>query len=172
MGYSSLDSDIVLDDIDESIALDDIDYSFDDKELQAGYPTTLMGGRDGVIYQLNHGGTDNGEPIEFEAVSGRWNPYVEEGHKARLGWIDFLVDTDAAVSFDVSLYLDTDTAPYNVVTVTCEPDSSLDSGKTWKRVFCGAVGMFHRIKISNNAANNRPRIHAIIPYFDRAGRVF
>jgi len=172
MGYSSLDSDIVLDDIDESIALDDIDYSFDDKELQAGYPTTLLGGRDGVIYQLNHGGTDNGEPIEFEAVSGRWNPYVEEGHKARLGWIDFLVDADEAVSFDVSLYLDTDTAPYNVVTVTCEPDSSLDSGKTWKRVFCGAVGMFHRIKISNNAANNRPRIHAIIPYFDRAGRVF
>lgn len=171
LGYSSMEEDLVLDEIDASIALDDIDYSFDDKELQAGYPTTLMGCRDGYVYQLNTGGADNGSAIAFEAKSGRWNPFVEEGLKARLGWIDFLVDADETVTFDVAFYLDTDSSFFKTVTVTCE-GSDLDDGKVWKRVFCGAVGKFHQIKISNNAANNRPRIHAIVPYFDKAGRMF
>jgi len=171
LGYSSLESDLILDEIDASIALDDIDYSFDDKELQAGYPTTLMGCRDGYIYQLNTGGDDNGSAIAFEAKSGRWNPFVEQGQKARLGWIDFLVDADESVTFDVDFYLDTDSSSFKTVTVTCD-GGDLDDSKVWKRVFCGAVGEFHRIKISNSATNNRPRIHAIIPYFDKAGRVF
>jgi hypothetical protein len=165
LGYSSLPSDVLLDDIDE--VLDNLDYSFDDKELQAGYPTTLMGCRDGYIYQLNYGGEDNGSAIEFEALSGRWNPHIEEGYKARFGYVEFLVDVDQNVSFNVEFYLDQQTSAYKTLTVTCTGTGE----KVWKRLTIGAVGQFHRIRITNNAKNNRPRIHAIVPYFRRAGRI-
>ena len=169
MGYSSLDSDLILDDIDEE--LDSLDYSFDDRTLQAGYPVTLMGCRDGYVYQLNKGGDDDGAAIEFFAKSGRWNPYIEKGEKARLGWIDFLVDVDEEITFDVQFYLNTDVDSYKTVTVTCD-GSDISEDKVWKRVFCGSVGRFHKITITNNASSNRPGIHAIVPYFKSAGRLF
>lgn len=168
LGYSSMTDDTYIDDIEDVI--DTLDYSFDDKELQAGYPTSLMGTRDGYIYQLNNGGSDAGTAIEFYAVSSRWNPYVLEGYKARLGWIDFLVDSGSGVSFDVQFYLDTDREIYKTVTVNCT-GGNLDDEKVWVRVKCGAVGKFHKIKITNDAIANRPVIHAIIPYFKKAGKM-
>jgi len=163
MGYSSLESDLILDDIDD--ALDDIDYSFDDKSLQAGYPTTLFGTSGGMIYKMNDTGADNGADIEFSAVSGQWNPFTEQGLKARLGWIDFLVDVDSDVTFDVENYINTDTSYFQLKTVTCEAVDGSDD-MAWHRVFVGAEAAFHRINITNNASANRPRIHAIVPYFE------
>jgi hypothetical protein len=167
LGYSSLESDLTWDDISET--WDNSDWSWDDRTLQAGYPTTLMGDTSGLIFQLNDGGSDNGSAIEFEAISGRWNPYVIEGRQARLGWIDFLVDRDIGASFDVLLYLNSETSSYQTSTVTCT-DTGTSRDKVWKRVYTGAIADFHRIEITNNAVANRPRIHAIIPYFKPAGR--
>jgi len=35
----------------------------------------------------------------------------------------------------------------------------------WKIAYAGAEGDFHMIGLGNNASANRPRIHAIVPYF-------
>ena len=167
LGYSALESDVTWD---LSDAWEDIDWSWDEKSLQSGYPTTLMGSQDGKIYTLNDGGADDGSAIEFQAISSRWNPYIEEGRKARLGWIEFLIDKDSGASFDVKFYLNSESSPYQTEEVACtETGTSRD--KVWKRVECGAVGDFHRIEITNNATSNRPRIHAIVPYFEKAGRI-
>jgi len=41
--------------------------------------------------------------------------------------------------------------------------------RAWHRVYIHATAYTHRINLTNNALNNRPRIHAIVPYFKPAG---
>lgn len=168
LGYSALESDVTWGDVDD--AWGDIDWSWGDKSLQAGYPTTLMGSHDGKVYQLNNTGADDGSDIEFEAVSGQWNPYIKEGRKAVLGWIDFLVDVGANVTFDVLSYINTDATAIQTETVTCTAVEGSDD-MALHRVYVGAEGRFHQIKLTNNASNNRPRIHAIIPYIKKGAPI-
>ena len=169
LGYSSLESDITWNDVGD--AWEDIDWSWSEKSLQAGYPTTLMGGRDGKLYQLNTGGADDGEDIEFEAVGGRWNPFFLEGKKAWLSRIDFLVDIDAAVSFDVEFFKDTESSAYKTSTITCTAVGS-GADKTWHRINVNQTGTFHRIKITNDASSQRPRIHCVMPWMQVAGPIY
>lgn len=170
MGYSTLESTLSLDDM-VGISLDDLDYSFDDKELAAGYPTTLMGCRDGWVYKLNDGGADDGEAIECSAKFGRWNPYFKKGFKAVLGWVEFLVDTNANASFDVKFYADSENSSYKTETIECTETGTLRD-KVWKIAYAGAEGDFHMLELGNNASANRPRIHAIVPYFRRGAPIF
>lgn len=169
MGFSNVESDLTWDDVAE--AWKDIDYSWNAGQAKSGFPTTLMGNHAGKIFQLNFSGSDDTAAIEFEAVGGRWNPYTKKGHKAKLGYIEFLVDVDASVTFDVLNYINTDATAFQTKTITCDAVRGSDV-KAWKRVDVFAIADFHRIKITNNATNNRPRIHAIVPYFqDAEGRL-
>jgi len=163
LGYSTLESTLSLDDM-TGISLDDLDYSLDDKDLRAGYPTTLMGCRDGWVYKLNDGGADNGSAIECDAKFGRWNPYVKKAHKAILGWVKFLVTRNAHASFDVTFYADSESASYRTETIECTETGTLRN-KVWKIAYAGAEGDFHMLQLGNNASANRPMIHAIVPYF-------
>ena len=169
MGYSTLETTISTDDM-TGISLDDLDYSLDDKELLAGYPVTLMGCRDGWVYKMNDGGADDGSDIECEAVTARMNPYTKEGRKAILGWVDFLVDRNANASFDVRFYRDTETSLYKTGTIACT-ETGTSKNKVYKRVYCGCEAEFHKLSLYNNASANRPRIHAVIPYFRRGGPI-
>lgn len=162
MGFSNVESDLTWDDITD--AWEDIDYAWNARQSKSGFPVTLMGNHLGKIFQLNSAGSDDTAAIEFEAIGGQWNPYTEKGHKAKLGYIDFLVDVDATATFDVLSYINTDTTAFQTVTITCTAvRGSVD--KAWHRLYVMAIADFHRIKITNNASSNRPRIHAIVPYF-------
>jgi hypothetical protein len=163
-GSTTLASNIILDDIDE--ILDNIDYSFDDSSLAAGYPLTLFGATNGKIYRYNHTTADDDEAIECHVISGRWNPFIEEGKQARFGYIKFLVTKDENASFDVVFYKNNDTDSYKTKEVSCDGDGD----KVWVNVSVnGEVGNFHRIELTNNEAGNSPRIHAIVPYFEMGG---
>lgn len=166
LGYWSVESDLIWQNISDK--WEDIDWAWGDKELQAGYPYTLLGDHSGYVFRMNYSGNDNGSNIEFEAVTGRWNPYFKQGKKARLGYIDFLVDVGPNVTFDVENYLNTDTASFQTKTVTCDSFDGADE-RVWKRVYVGATAQFHSIKITNNDTQNRPRIHAIVPWFAPVG---
>lgn len=167
LGKSAVESDLTWSDITD--AWEDIDFAWNARTAEAGFPTTLFGSDNGKIYQLNSSGADDGNNIEFEAIGGQWNPYTKQGREARLGWIDFLCDVDENVTFDVLSYINTDTTAFQTKTVTCiAVDGSDDIA--WYRVYINATGFFHRIEITNNASSNRPRIHAIQPYFQPAGR--
>jgi hypothetical protein len=169
MGMSSLESDVTWNDV--SDAWSSIEWSWDDKSLIAGYPNSFFGGRDGKIYKLNDTSADDGSNIAWEVLSGRWNPYLRDGWKAHLGWIDFLVDVDAAESFDVAFYCDTNTTAWQTKTITCTAIGAADE-RVMKRVYGNITGTFHRIKLSNDATSNSPRVHAIIPYFRRGGVIY
>jgi hypothetical protein len=165
-GFSSIESDLSWDDVTEAWV--NIDFSWNAGQAKSGFPTTLFGNHLGKVFQMNFGGADDGSDIEFNAVGGQWNPFVKEGRKADLGFIRFLCDVDASVSFDVKFFLNTDTTAWQTKTVTCEAFDGSDS-LVWKQIDVKAIGNFHRIEITNNASNNRPRIHAIVPYFSNAG---
>ena len=169
LGYSTLESTISLDDM-VGISLDDLDYSLDDKEMRAGYQTTLMGMRTGWVMKLNDGGADNGEAIECDAKFGRWNPYIKEGLKAILGWVKFLVDRNANASFKATFYHDSESGPYKTENIECTETGTLRD-KVWKIAYAGAEGGFHMLELGNNASGNRPRIHAIVPFFKRGGPI-
>jgi len=166
LGYSALESDLTWNDV--ASAWEDINWAWNDKSIQAGYPTTLMGSQDGFVYKLNDTGADAGSDIEFNAVLGRWNPYTFD--QARLGYVDFLVDKDSGASFDVKFYLNSEATSYQTSSISCaETGTSRD--KVWVRAECGAVGDWHQIELTNNASNNRPRVHAIVAWFKKAGHL-
>jgi hypothetical protein len=116
------------------------DWAWSAKTNQAGYPTSLMGSQYGKVYKLNDGGSDDGSAIEFQAISGRWNPYFS------------------------------DATAIQTKTITC---TSVD-GSEEKAIHCvyvNAIAAFHRIELTNNAVSQRLRCHAIVPYFERAGKI-
>ena len=166
MGYSSLVSTPSTDDM-TGISLDDLDYSLDDKELQAGYPTTLMGCRDGKIYKINDGGSDNGTAIEMRAVSGRLNPYFKDNKRARLKKIEFLVDR-VSTTFDVKFFMNSKSSSWKTKTVDCS-DDDISRSTVWRSAKCGAVADFHRIEIQHNTTGISPKIHAMVFHFTPAG---
>jgi len=168
MGYSSLLETISTDDM-TGISLDDLDYSLDDKELQAGYPTTLMGCRDGRLYQMNDGGSDNGEAIEMRAVGGRWNPYFKENRRARLKKIDFLVDR-VNTTFDVKFFINSKSSSYQTKTIDCNDDDT-SRETVWRTAKSGAVADFHRIEIDHNTVGISPKTHAMVLHFRPAGPI-
>jgi hypothetical protein len=154
-----------LDDIDES--WDELEISFDDNTRQAGYPITLAGDSSGYVWKINDGASDNGEDINFEVLSGRWNPWLKVGRKSRFGWLMFFVERDEGIDFEVSFYTNRETTPHTTVTVNCDDGSN--SEKVWVRADNGAIGDFHRVKISNDAASQTMKIFAMIAYMKPAG---
>jgi len=130
---------------------------------------TLAGSIGGYVYRLNYGGNDNGASIPWEVVGGRWNPYIKQGLQARLGFVDFLVERDPSVGFNVDFYLDHETTPYLTVAVVCERPDERIMENVWVRVDCGAVADFHQIKLSHDVASQTVKVHAIMPWFKPAG---
>jgi len=167
MGYYSFEADLCWDDVEET--MDELEFTWDDKTIHAGYPITLGGSIDGYIYQMDKGRSDDGANISLEIEGGRWNPYIEQGMKARLGYIDFLVDRDPDITVNIDFYVDQLITPYKTETLSCSGEE--DKDKVWIRVFCGTMGDFHRIRIYHTAKNQTPGFHAIVPYFKPAGRL-
>ncbi len=135
---------------------------------QAGYPLVLAGDRHGQVYRLNNTASDgtDGE-IGFEAVSARWNPFRESGLKARLGYVDFLVDAHPSHTLWVDFFRNTSQTAY----LTRQLCFDREGGKAWVRIYSGATGAFHRLRLYHTAAGQNIRIHAIMPWFKPAGRI-
>jgi hypothetical protein len=147
---------------------------YDDYSLRAGMigraasGYTYGGDRNGNLFRLDYGTSDNSANIAMEVRSAALNPFHEQGYKAYLGWIDVYVDNDANASFTMHLYKDDSTTAYKSIAVSC--DGSGD--RFWQKVNVGGeIGNFHRIRIANDGTNNRPRIHAICPWFKQGGKM-
>lgn len=167
MGSSKLESDITWD-LDE--AWEDIDFAWNQLNTVSGFPFTIIGDHSGLLFAISTGGSDAGEAIEFNAATARFNPYSKQGMKAKCWKVEVLCDVNEDVSFDVELFLNTDTTKYSTTTITCSAVDGSDD-KAWFAAYSGAVGTFHSANITNNASGNRPRIHAMRWWFKPAGRV-
>ena len=170
-GYFKIgQSGLVLDDITD--VLDTITTSFDDVTVQAGYPTVVGVDSTGYVWTINSGSDDNGSAIEFEVLSGRWNPFLKNGQRARLGWVDLLLTHDPNVQIQVDFYTDHDASAYSSTTEACGEGVPLSAdSKVWVRFYAGGVGDFHRIRMYQSAAGQTVRVHAVVPYFKPAGPI-
>ncbi len=157
--------DLTWDDVEE--AWEDIEWAWDERTTQAGYPLTLAGNLTGYIYQLNETTTDDSAEITLTVKSGRWNPYSEQGQKARMGWIDFLMDVDPDVTLTVNFYKDMNPVLYKTSTFTCTGTTD----KAWYRIPVGEIASFHEIEIIHSG-KQQIKIHAVMPAFLSAGRMF
>ena len=129
---------------------------------------TLAGDRTGNIYQLDIGDDDNGTRISLDAFSAALNPFQAQRRKAYLGWIEVYVDNDSTASFTLSLYKDDQATAYKTIPVSCAGSGD----RFWQRVNVGGeVGVFHRMRIENSDIGNRPRIHALMPWFKPGGLI-
>ena len=130
--------------------------------FQAGYPVVLAGDYSGGVHKVNHSGTDgSGGAISFEAKSGRWNPYKDSGRKARLGFVDFLVETGSSRQLNADFFKDAESTPYQTRVLDCDRDGE----KAWIRLFSGASAHFHRIRLHHCAGAQSVKIHAVMPWF-------
>ncbi|RJR43833.1 MAG: hypothetical protein C4567_05200 [Deltaproteobacteria bacterium] len=166
-GYYQESEDLTWDEIEET--WDEMERSWDDRTLQGGYPVVLGGDSQGKIWKLNSGGSDNGEPIEMIALTGRLNPFIKKGRQARLGWVEFLVNRDPLCELTVEYFLDHETSPYLAETLPLDDGSG--SEQIWVRSYVGCEAQFHRLRLYNKAVNQSIVIHAIMPYFAEAGRL-
>jgi hypothetical protein len=174
-GYYQEVDDPAWQDID--IAWEDYERSWAGREFQAGFPKVIGGDHDGYVWELNKGGADNSEDIYAEIITGQWNPYNKDGRRARLGWLDFLVNVDPAIDLQVDMYVDECTDPYKTVNINLGGDNLTKAltyspgRKVWIRVDSGAEGMAHQFKLSHTASNETFVIHAICPYFKASGLI-
>jgi len=155
------------------------DMDIDSRDIFGSpHPFTLIGCRNSQVYKWDDGsydGTDdNSGKIALDIQSGRWNPYIKQGRKASLSKIMFLVDSDSTASVLATLFknsgvIGSDTA-YKSQTLTFT--GVTNKAKTWITLHVGGeVANFHQLRLSHTDKANRPRIHAVMPFFKQAGRL-
>lgn len=146
----------------------------------------LAGDQNGNVFQIGDGNaitSEDGTVINclFELISKDFNPFIEDGELARFGYVDFLLSSNAETKLRVQFYKDnqldtTYSTYYQETTIQLIP--TFGQTKIWKRIYVGAVGREHTMRIYQNEEDfvddeNQPiRIHSIVPYFKAAGRIF
>lgn len=117
-------------------------------------------------------------PIEFEALSKKFNPFLERGQQVRLGHVDFYV----SVSNDTSLFVDViqsdndeETEPFFDSSTPYKVDCSLSEGETgskkWYRLTVNQSAKFIQLRIRNVDPLSTVRIHAMTLWMAPAGRL-
>lgn len=169
--------------------------TWDSFELEENALIDLGGDHFDRVWQLNSGSQQTdvaGDALDvmIDVYTKNFNPYIEEGQLSRLGYVDFFVSSDANTFVRVQFYIDdqlyfdangTAQGFYQETILNFKPTSSANPNnqtKIWKRVYVGSVGKEHTFRIYQNPldmliTNDQPvRIHAIVPYFKPAGRIF
>lgn len=128
-------------------------------------------------------------------LSKRFNPFLEQGAQFNIGYIDFLVDSTAAGTFDVDIYIDgnsstpindsgsvlsNEVVTYPESTYERNPDISLVNDKLWKRLYVNTVGQSIQFQIQLNDQQMQTSViseqssivvHAVILWMSKAGRL-
>jgi len=136
------------------------DEPFNTASNDIGFPILLGGGVAGEVFKMNTEATDDGVPIDIDVFSGQYNPFIKEGYRARLGYIDFILKTTEPL--DIGFYIDFEDSAYAT--------GILDPGQEINRVYSGAVGDFHRVRITGSVSSS-VEIEGMILYFRKAGRI-
>ncbi len=113
LGYGGAAEDATLADFAATEGIDDVgDNGIGDYFYDEGAEIFLGGNRSGEIFILADGGDDNGDSIPFKLISAAWNPWMSEGRKAQLGYIDIFADTHQTTIVDVSFFVNNEITPY------------------------------------------------------------
>lgn len=161
--------------------------------------TPLGGDQFDKVYALNQGNTltlpgdatATPTPVLMNVISKNFNPFIEEGQLARLGYIDLYVSAYDTSTLRVQFYVndqlrvDSNGDPigfYQENTLVFNETDALSpttqQTKVWKRIYVGSIGRTHTIRFYQNILDFETNIeqpiyiHAMILYMKPAGRVF
>lgn len=153
----------------------------------------LAGDQFNTVYELNSANTlgDGETPVLMSVITKNFNPFIDEGQLCRFGYLDLFVSanitTTLRVQFYVNdqLYIDSNGDPagfYQETILNFQPTDAMSPStnqtKIWKRIYVGAVGKEHTIRLYQNAADfgtslDQPVfIHGMVLYMKPAGRIF
>lgn len=169
-GYTRRQSPLVLDDL-TAPTLDEFLIPFDAASATAGFPLILAGGRDGVVYILGEGASDDGAAILFRWSSTDLNPYVNpkrgRWNRAHLGLVALLVSSWPDAELTVRLYADQSATPWKTYTVARDAVTAGQETVLLLRSV-NRVATWHRIEVESEDAFPL-HIDAVIPYFAPEG---
>lgn len=176
----------------------DADYAWSSYQETENALINLGGDQFGNVFEIGHSYTlgtpvelpsdDPLNPVLIDIISMNFNPYIEQGQLARLGYVDLFLTANSDTTFRVQFYINDQITPeFNTFyqeTILMLPGNG--QGKVWKRIYVGATGKSHTIRIYQNVADftqiidgspeavyNQPFLmHAMVPYFKPAGRIF
>jgi len=165
----------------------DADYAWNSFSQNNNALIDLAGGFAGEVFELGESYTlgdvdlDDLNPVQIEIISKNFNPFIEDGQLARFGWVDFLVSNSPSTNVRVQFY-NNDLMDANFDSYYSEQTLNLNGNgqsKVWKRLYTGAVGKSHTLRIYQNINDftedtlDQPvRIHAMVLYFKPAGRIY
>jgi len=125
LGYGFTETDFTLgqfaDGTLEDQQLGDINKSIGSYFTKSKADIFLGGDQIGRILTLETDADDLGQPIDFEVTSAGWNPYRDKGIQAQLGYVDFYVDSDMSIQFQVEFFSSDISASYSTQNLDCLP---------------------------------------------------
>jgi hypothetical protein len=112
LGYGGVSQDTAISDF-PTEGIDDLgENTLQDYYYDEGTENFLGGNRSGEVFVLEDGGDDNGSSINFNLTSAAWNPWMSEGKKAQLGYIDIFFDSHQTTNLDVQFFVNNEQNPY------------------------------------------------------------
>ena len=174
---------------------DDLD-TWDSYQIQKNSLVDLGGDQFDRVFALNDGNTQTNVagttiPVLMNIVSKNFNPFIEQGQLARLGYVDLFVSANPQTTLNCQFYVNDqlhidslgnyqgfyqDTQLVFNYTDAMSPPP-LKQIKVWKRIYVGAVGKEHTIRFYQNYTMeddvDQPiYIHAMVLWMKPAGRIF
>lgn len=174
---------------------DMMNVTWDSYQIQRGALIDLGGDQFDTVYQLNEGTTQTNVagatiPVLMSVISKNFNPFIEQGQLARLGYIDLLVtannDTTLLIQFYINdqLYIDSNGNPagfYQQTILTFAEEDAMspttNQTKVWKRIYVGSVAKSHTVRFYQDygitdVLDQPVFIHSMVLYMKPAGRIF
>jgi len=93
-----------------------LDYFFDNGETFVG------GDRSGNIVLMDAGADDDGTNYPFTLQSSAWNPFVNNGSRAQMGYVDVFVDSNANATLCFEFFKDNQFDPYRTKKIALTPN--------------------------------------------------
>jgi len=117
-------------------------------------PLLLGGDQNGFVYELNVGPTDNAGPAQALPIitsvkTKQYNPYVQEGMKARFGYLDVYYEVNAEVQVVFNFFLNGSDKEIQTNILTFD-STNPDMDFAWKRIYINLTGQFIQWEISTH----------------------
>lgn len=137
----------------EGLSWEKFPYSWNFNLDQDLAPTMLSGDQNGFVSITNDGPVDNFGPvgnfngIETIITTKRFNPFAQNGMKARFGYLDVYYEVNSAVAITIKFIANNTSAP--ISTFLFNLDGNLGETWAWKRFYINCVSEFIQIEITS-----------------------
>lgn len=145
---------------------DDMSFSWDSARGTSGFRRLLGGSNNGTIYLLDDSDTDDGDPIDFYAVSQALAPYP--GQASHLGWIDIYGRAVSGATLTVGWTPDDRASIIKSVSFDLTPDRL--SSNVYRRIRINRAAVFHKLTLEITGSAF-VALDAVIPWFKPLGRL-